>query len=377
VSKRPKGTGSIRERSDGRFEARVTVDGNVHSAYGRTKSEAQSKLKQILSEAQAGTLRPPSHLTIAEYLDWWLETSERRLKPSSHATNADIVRVHLKPAFGNVKLEKLSASHLDSLYSKCLASGLSVGRTRRIHATVRKALNDAVRLDLIATNVSLRATPPRLDQIEPELWSMDELRQFLVRQAAAQTRWTPLWLVLLATGLRLGEALGLAWNSVDLPRASLQVKQALMTLKGMTILTTPKTRAGRRVLSLPELAIQALKDQGQQQVMDRLAAGGVWPHEGFVFLTQTGEHPARWNLLRSFKAACDDSGVRRLRIHDLRHLSASLLVMGGADVKSLQKRLGHASLQTTLGIYAHVLTDTDEGLAARMDDALGTALGGS
>lgn len=177
--------------------------------------------------------------------------------------------------------------------------------------------------------------------------------------------------------MRVGEALGLTWESVDFDQTRIEVKQAIVFVGNRPVLSTPKSKTSRRVIAVPLLGIQALRRQRSRQAEDGLRLGEHW-HDGvFVFLTDEGNHPGHNNLAKRLREACARAGVKAIRVHHLRHLSASLLVQGGADVKSVQKRLGHSSIQTTLGVYAHVLTDGDATLAAKMDTALGTALGGA
>ena len=370
MARRDKGSGSVYQRTDGRWVAQLTTHGVRRYAYSTTEREAKARLKELQQQAQQGTLRAVTHQTLADYLDWWLATAKPKLKPTTHEWYCTILSTHAIPTLGTTKLDRLSPMQCASLYAEKLMT-LSPTSVRHVHNVLRKALNDAVRLDLIGANPCLKVDPPRPERVEPALWSDEDLRRFVASEQAKPTRWTSLWLTLLATGMRIGEALGLTWERVDLERGCLAVEQAIVFVDNKPVLTTPKSKTSRRVIAVPSIGIQALRRQRALQAEDKLRLGAEWPGGDFVFLTSTGHHPERGDLRKRLHEVCARAGLAPIRIHDLRHLSASLLVQGGADVKSVQKRLGHASLQTTLGIYAHVLGSSDLALAAALDTALG------
>ena len=365
MERRDKGNGSIFQRNDGRWVAQVTANGIRRTVYGKTEREAKSKLKELLAQAQHGALRAVTHQTVVEYIEWWLEMSRPRLKPTTHEWYGLILRTHVAAEFGRLKLAMLTPLHLTSLYARKLET-LSPATVRHIHNSLRKALNDAARLDLIGTNPCLKIEPPRVEQIEPDLWNEQDIRRFVASEVTRPSRWSSLWLVLLTTGLRVGEALGLTWSCVDLDHGQLEIKQSLAFVGNTPIVMTPKSKTSQRTIAVPSIGLQALQALDSSLSEENSA-------EAFVFTTQMGRHPQRSDLRRRFHEACVRADVRTIRIHDLRHVSASVLVQTGADVKRIQRRMGHSSLQTTLGIYAHVLRRGDAELAEAFDMALGTS----
>jgi integrase len=361
----------IGQKPNGLYYAAVTLSGHRHWCYGRTKKEVSDKLVALQVESRQGVLAKPTNLTVADYLDGWLESIEPNVKESTFVDYHAIVRLHLKPAIGAVRLSRLSALDVSRMYAVKLKSNLSARRVQLIGTILHKALSDAVKLGVVSHNVCDRVDRPRVERTEPSLWTEEQLHAFVGNQANLPCTWGNLWLFLLATGCRVSEALALEWPSVNLANRYVTIKQSLMRVRNQPIVSTPKTRSSVRTLSLPDLAIQVLKAEKSRLAESRLRAGPGWPPSAFVYLTESGHHPSLRGLLTAFHQACHRAGVPAIRIHDLRHLSASLLVKAGADVKSVQKRMGHSSLQTTLGIYAHVLSKTDQALASQIDLALG------
>jgi integrase len=363
----------IGQKSNGLYYAAITLSGHRHGCYGRTKKDVADKLVALQVESHKGALAKPTNLAVGAYLDSWLETIEPNVKPSTFVDYQTIVRLHVKPAIGAVRLSRLSALDVSRMYAVKLTSSLCARRVQLIGTILHKALSDAVKLGVISHNVCDRVDRPRVERSEPSLWTEAQLQAFVQNQVTLPCSWGHLWLFLLATGCRVSEALALEWPSVDLAGRSVTIKQSLMRVHNKPVVSTPKTRSSVRTVSLPDLAIQALKAEKSRQAEARLKAGPVWQSSAFVYLTESGRHPSRRDLNTAFHQACRRSGVPTIRIHDLRHLSASLLVKAGADVKSVQKRMGHSSLQTTLGIYAHVLSKTDQALAGHLDQALGAS----
>jgi len=369
MSRRDKGQGSVFQRGDGKWVAQITVVGTRRTVYGKSEREARAKLKELQGQAQQGVLRPASNQTLGEYVEWWLGIVQPRLKPSTHEWYGILLRTHVLPTLGRVKLEKLSPTHLTTLYSQELGT-LSRTSVRHIHNALRTALADAVKLDQLGTNPALKVDPPKPQRIEPTLWDVYEARRFVSCEQANPTRWSDLWLVLLATGMRIGEALGLTWDCVDLEAGAIEIRQAVVFVDNKPVLSTPKSRTSRRTIAVPDLGVAALHRQHERQVQDRPRLGDCRTDGGFVFLTREGRHPQHNNPARRLREACARAGVPAIHVHHLRHVSTSLLVHSGADVKSVQRRLGHSTLQTTLGVYSHVLSRSDVELAATIDSAL-------
>ena len=294
------------------------------------------------------------------------------------------------------------------------AAGVSTGRRRYARVVLRAALNTALRWRLVTQNVATLVDAPRAvaREIQP---LTPEQAQHLVTTAKDR----PLCgfvTVALGCGLRLGEALGIKWEDVDLDGGTLQVRRALQRFGGDSTvrrpllaerkrllkaieeatdaerpalrkdldsvrrrlrsvktsrqIVEPKSPRSRRKIVLPSVVIAALRAHRKRQLEARLLAGARWKEEGFVFTTSLGTPADPHNLRREFRALLTTAGLPVMRIHDLRHSCATLLLAQGVDPRTIMQTLGHSQVSLTLNTYAHVLPSLQREAAAKMDTIL-------
>jgi integrase len=368
--KNPNGLGTVYQRkTDGRWCASVTVGGHRIIRYAPTRKAAQEKLAELIGAQRSGLLAPPNKVTVADYLDHWLTVVGPDLKPKTLAGYRQDSTNYLKPSLGQLRLQRLQPSHIVAAVG--VWRGLtSPGTVNHIYRTLRRALTLAVRWDLLVMNPCSRVDAPRPMYKEPTVWTIEQARSFL--EAAREDRWYALWCFLAGSGARLGEGLGLQWEDVDLEAGTVIIQRGLVWLGGRTIIQSPKTRASLRTLQLPPFAIDTLRRWKGTQAEDRLKLGQGWQDErGAVFTTQRGRPPSESYLRRVFLRTADSAGVPPCRLHDLRHLTATLLVASGLDAKAVQARLGHATLSMTLGLYAHHVSSGDQRAANALQQTFG------
>jgi integrase len=282
------------------------------------------------------------------------------------------VKKHILPTLGGVKLQKLTPVMINALYAQllrdgkvCGSGGLSANSVRRVHATLHRALNDAVRWDRLFRNPCDAADPPRLGAEREEkthAWTNLELRKFL--DTVKNERLYPLWLTLAMTGLRRGEALALRWVDVDLDRARLSVRRSLVPINGTVEVHEPKTSRGRRLVALDPFTVSVLKAWGRRQKEEHLEWGPAWTDSGLLFTRADGKliHPER--VSKAFRAAVKKNGLPQIHLHDLRHTHATLALEAGVHPKVVSDRLGHSTVAITLDIYSHVIPALSEEAAA-------------
>lgn len=366
AKRRAKGSGSMYVLKDGtvvgRYEAE-TPNGETKRKYirGKSKREVAAKLAKAIAERDAGIVADSEGLTVERYMERWLEAIRSNVRPGTFKPYEAITRLHINPTLGNTKLEKLNALQLETLYRSKLKSGLSPRRVRYIHVTIRKALKDAVRLQLLTRNVADAAIPPRQVKSEIEPLTQDEMRTLL--DASRGDRLHALYMLAVTTGMRQGELIGLMWKDVDLDGGTLRVNRSVYE----GVISPPKTNAGRRTIRLSKLAVSALRSH-RIDAATRSERISEW-----VFPNASGTPIGHQNLHnRSWKPLLRKAGLpHAVRFHDLRHSCISLLLAKGVPVKVVSEMAGHADISVTLSVYGHVLPDMQGTAADGMDEALG------
>lgn len=349
---------------------------DYHTIHAKTKREAEAEQRRILHALDTGGYAEPSRLTVGDYLESWLrDYAANNVSPYTLDRYESIVRKHLIPALGSVRMNQLTPVRIERYYATALESGrLTHPRKRpedgsktppprgldpqtvvKHHRVLRTSLKRAVRLGLLVANPCDRVDPPKLPRTEMK--ALDEIGTERLLAAARTSNCPSLYVaVLLAanTGMRRGEVLGLRWSDLDFDAGVLHVRRTLQRSKNSVVFGEPKSAASRRMLSLDEETLSELKSHKVRQSQTRLALGIGWQDNDLVCPGRCGEpwHPNM--LTREFQRLRDRNGLS-LRFHDLRHSHAAQLIRTGAPAKVIQERLGHASAGFTLSTYGHLL----------------------
>jgi integrase len=249
-----------------------------------------------------------------------------------------------------------------------LEEGLSPQTVRHIRATLRRALGQAMKWGLVSRNVATLVDPPKVSRKKVEALTPERAGEIL--EAVKGHRLESLYIVAMAVGVRQGEALGLHWKDIDFERGQLSVRRALQRIDGELRLVEPKSQQAKRTITLPEVALMALRAQRAQQNRERLAAGAEWQDSGFVFSTSVGTPLDGPNVTRTFQRLLKDAGLPPHRFHDLRHDCATLLLSQGVPLRVVKEMLGHSQISLTADTYAHVVPALQKDAADRMDQAL-------
>jgi integrase len=352
------------------------------TVYGKTRGEVRDKLAKALAERADGLVFDDENMTVGEYVTRWLEDSAKGgLAHRTYANYKLQLRRHIVPAIGRVKLAKLNPAHVQGLYAAKLREGLKPSSVRYMHSVLRRSLEQAVRWNLIPRNQAAIVDPPKVWKEEIKPLDPEQARAFLRAAGEAGDRYEALYVLSLAAGLRMGEALGLKWSDVDLAGGSLRVNRQLQRMRreedagkpGRLVFSEPKN-ASRRTVDLPQRALAVLKRHRKRQLEVKLKAGSAYEDSGLVFTTAKGTPLDAQNVVnRHFKPLLKLAGLPDIRWHDLRHSCFTLLLSRGAHPKFVQHLAGHASIQLTLNRYSHWMPTMGKHTASAMDEALDEA----
>lgn len=336
-----------------------------------TRKAAEEAMQRELHDRRTGAYVEPTRLTVGEYLDRWLTEAEGgRLAHTMYAYRS-IVRNRITPHLGTIPLAKLGALDVQGCYRALGAAGYAPKTIRLTHTVLRQALSQAVRWRLVPTNAADAADLPAARRNVIEAWTADQARAFLA--ATADDERHALWRLLLDSGMRLGEALALSWDDVDLAAGTVAVRRTLTRTKagGWVVGEAAKTRAGHRPIAITSPTVAGLRAHRARQAERRLRSGSGWVDEGFVFDRGDGGRSSPATVQHGFERAVRAAGVPRLTPHGLRHSSATLLILGGVPLKVVSDRLGHATVAITADVYGHVTAEADRSAADRLSELLG------
>ncbi len=383
-SRRPKGTGSVRERGD-IFEATYSFQGpdgrqRRRSASFPTKTEARRWVTSRIAEVAEGRVTDAGALTVNQYLtDWLASLPLQGLEANTLAWYRSAVERHIIPSLGSAKLAKLSPTRIEAFLAEKAESGRLDGKgglgptsVRRLVVTLTKSLGAAVRKGLLSANPMDRVErvgTPQADVTET-VWAPDQITTFL--DAVTEDRLYPLWQTAAMTGLRREELCGLQWDDLALAGdATLSVKRARVQVNGGAPITKrPKSPASRRVVDFDTDTRNVLKAWKVAQLEEQLRAGTAWAGEGWVFTNELGEPIYPEYVGKRFAKLSAALDLPRITLRQLRHSHATALLAAGTHPKIVQERLGHSSIKVTMDIYSSVLPTMQRDAVERLAEMM-------
>lgn len=361
--RRTHGEGAIYATSDGRLRGAIRLidprTGKPVRRYvsGRSRAEVARKLAALRAGVASGVL--PGRLTLEAYLVAWLERQRVRWRPSTWRAAERLARTHVIPRLGRIEVARLRPADVEALTAAIVESGRSPTTAAAARQLLRRALGDAVRDGLASRNVAALARPPRRAAREllagRDFYAPDDLRRLLT-VCETDDDVGPLVALAALTGARLGELLGLRWEAVDLARATMTIRTALVRdYDGKLALAEPKTPRGRRTVPLAPLAVAALERRRTIQERERAAAGDAWQDRwGLVFTDPAGRPLADWTVNKAYHRLAARAGLPSIPFHGLRHSWASAALVAGVPMRVVAEVLGHASPAFTASVYAGV-----------------------
>lgn len=373
VGKRAHGEGTISKRPDGTWEGKVSLGYDAEgkrkrkTVYGKTRQEVKGKLDELKRQIEGGTFSA-AKLTVKGYLEQWLTEKVREVKPQTAEDYRYQLEKYVIPIIGGLELGKLTPLKVQAMCGE-LADRISPQRANKCRRVLSGALSQAVCWQLIPRNPCDAVKPLKVAQTEMKLWEPKEAARFL--DSARPHRLLAFFYLAMSTGMRRGELLGLRWE--DVGESYLVVRQAVIEQRGRIMITTPKTEKGARRIALSPDVGEVMNQHRDRQEAERQLLGTAWPDTGLVFVSEVGTllHPR--NFTRTWHTLQTNAGVRRVKLHDLRHLHASMAIRSGVDPKVLADRLGHAKASFTLDVYTHLFEEQRANSAVSLLDFLPSA----
>lgn len=384
AGKRGHGEGTVTRRPDGKWMAQASIGRDPATGktrrvtkYFKTRKEAAAWLAEMQHRKNTGTLTEPSRLTLGEWLPRYLEVYVKpKVRPSSYANYHDVARRHILPALGSIPLQGLQTHTIQEFYNERAERGrqdggpLSPRMVHLIHQVLNGCLKQAVRERLLTVNPAEYTTRPGLKYREMTPLTPEEVNAYL--EAAKGERLYAAFLLELTTGLRRGELLALKWDDFDPDKGTLTVRRTLARVrlvdKGGSELrfSEPKTESGKRTIPLLPEVIRELKAHKARQNEERLFFGQAYTDLGLMFPTPLGTPLEPRNFHRKHTEILRKAGLRHVRLHDLRHTFATILLQEGENPENLRDLLGHSKTSTTLDLYCHSNMEGKERAVARL-----------
>lgn len=356
-----------------------------------TKREAEAAEREAVTRHERGTLVDPARVTVRDVLAKWQASKAGTISPNSLKDYEITIRRHILPALGSAQVQKLTPGTVQAQFLAWQEAGLKPRVLARIHSILSQTFTYGLEVEqCVYRNIMDAVKRPTLPRRQATVWTPDDVRTFLdtamhrpILTRAGDTGKTrpddlsPLWHFLALEGMRRGEALGLRWRDVNWQRGTVHISQTVVADKadrGKAIIQPrAKTAAGARTVKLTRETLDVLRDHRDRQAFTRRAAGDAWQDLDLIVCTSTGTPINPNNVTRSFQRLVMLAGLPLIRVHDLRHGAATMLLRAGASPKIVSERLGHANIGITLDTYSHVLPDMQGQAADAMDALMQTA----
>jgi integrase len=374
--------GNITRR--GRSSWRLKFDSGTDAVTGKRQTryvtvrgkrrDAEQELARLLNEAHKGTLIEPCKVTVAEYIRAWLDGAHG-LSPKTAERYRQLAEQQIIPHLGAIALQKLRPAQIQDWHGTIERAGGKEGRplsartVGHAHRVLHRALKRAVDNETLPRNVAGVIQPPKVQAEEVEILTPEQISDVLDKLEGHGLY--PIVALALATGMRRGELLALRWDDLDLDGATVSIERSLEETKAGLRFKTPKTKHGRRTISLPPSSVDALRAHRRQQLELRIALGQGRPEPtALVFSTIEGDPLSPDKLSRDWRRLTAARKLPQVPFHALRHTHASALIASRLDVLTISRRLGHASAVVTLAIYGHLFGNTDREAASAIEAAL-------
>ncbi len=329
--------------------------------------DCQEWIKQTQEQVDNGMTFAGYRQCLTDYLTSWLTNEAPTMRRKTMMHYSQLIRDYIAPYIGKVTLGNLRTADLQELYTQLINRKVGIPTIRKVHKLLHSSLGLAVETSLIGRNPASYAHPPRESMSEMKILDEQQVNQFLV--SIIGHKWEALFHLAITTGMRRGELIGLKWDDVDWIKRTITIQRQLSPPDntGVRFLSL-KTKSGKRSVKLGEKTILVLRDHYERQQLRRQAAGNGWIDCGLIFPNTKGVPISACHLYRVFQELLEAAGLPKIRFHDLRHTSASLMLNNDIPPIVVSRRLGHSKASTTLDLYGHQLPSMQAEAAELMDN---------
>lgn len=381
-------SGHLRKRSlkNGKHSWQIVIERDIDSETGErdriyktikggTKKQAEKEMNKILYEINNNVYVEANTKTFGAFLEEWLDTYIKPNKsPTTYAGYEKQVKNYIIPALGNKKLQHLKTLDIQKFYNSLLEKSPLSGKpmkpktVQNIHMNVRAALSQALKLDLIKKNPAENVTLPKVKKYKAEIYDQEEV-ELLIKKVKDTDLEVPICLEV-ALGLRRGELLALKWQDIDFDNCKVKIRNNLVQVGNEIIIKEPKTESSIREIELPTTIIQLLKKERKKYIEKKMRLGKEFNDNDLIICKKNGDPFKPHSFTNKFRRFIARNNLKTIRLHDLRHTNATLMLKYGINPKVAQQRLGHSSISTTMDVYSHVITEVEKEAAAKLDSGI-------
>lgn len=339
--------------------------------YGKKRADVKARMDEYIEKMKLGVNVKAGSTTFGDWILNWMELYKKPplIRQSTYDNYLLWIKNHIMPALGHIELSKLTTDDIQKLYTDLIDKKMSAASIQKIHQIIHSSLEKAVEKKVLIYNPSKATVRPSVKKIEAKAMTVEEMDRFLDLINQEDIRWKAAFLVLLGTGLRIGELLALTWEDIDFEECMISVNKGLSRTKEGLVVEATKTVKSNRVVPVPKATMKALEELKESRKIvsiDKKIDG-----KSLVFQTKNGTHIIPRNFQRKFYSLRKKAGVSdEISVHGLRHTFATRLLEVGEDMRVIMELLGHAEISTTANIYSHVQANTKRKAVSRMDDFL-------
>lgn len=333
-----------------------------------TKKEANAALRKLITDCESGGVAAPSAMKIEDWMAQWLSLYLPNIEPTTRDSYEEKIRNYIIPGLGKIQLKSLKTENIQRWVNDLSTRGLSPKTIRNAYNNLNAALKKACVLRMIPYNPCDGVELPKLEHYEAKIYDADD-----INIALEKAKGTDMYLIiflLAMVGLRRGELLGLKWEKIDLEKRKLYVLESRVLAKGETVTKSPKTKAGIRTITLGAEVVAELKTAKMEYFKDRTELGAAFHDHGYVIRKKNGDPYRPDSITQKWERFLEKNNLPKIRLHDLRHSNATMLAAAKVNQVTIQKRLGHSDITTTMRYYTHMLPAMDADAADTLDEMI-------